>query len=156
MRNFVRSSPPANWTPLLILLAIIGKRRNLNIAPTVAAAWGFEPVVGVRPGVRQPANGALTQQGPFGSSRPGDRCHSLMRHWRCAATLAVGLLSSTMRVLSRLTCLVTLARSPDLVAPPAASACFAAIALTAVAASANCKHRGATWKLPLGGLVSTQ
>ena len=68
-----------------------------------------------------------------------------MRHWRCPATLAVGLLSSTMRVLSRLACLVTLARSPDLVAPPAASACFAAIALTAVAASANRKHRAATW-----------
>jgi hypothetical protein len=50
-----------------------------------------------------------------------------------------------MRVLSGLTCLVTLARSPDLVAPPAASACFAAIALTAVAASANRKQRAATW-----------
>jgi hypothetical protein len=50
-----------------------------------------------------------------------------------------------MRVLSRLTCLITLARSPDLVAPPAASAQFAAIALTAVAASANRKHRAATW-----------
>ena len=69
-----------------------------------------------------------------------------MRHWRCPATLAVGLLSSTMRVLSGLTCLVTLARSPHLVAPPAASACFAAIALTAVAASANRKHRAATWR----------
>ena len=68
-----------------------------------------------------------------------------MRHWRCTATLAVGLLSSTMRVLSGLTCLITLARSPDLVSPPAASARFAAIALTAVAASANRKHRAATW-----------
>jgi hypothetical protein len=68
-----------------------------------------------------------------------------MRHGRCAATLAVGLLSSAMRVLSRLARLVTLARSPDLVAPPAASAQFAAIALTAVAAGANRKHRAAAW-----------
>jgi hypothetical protein len=50
-----------------------------------------------------------------------------------------------MRVLSRLARLVTLARSPDLVAPPAASAQFAAIALTAVAAGANRKHRAAAW-----------
>ena len=68
-----------------------------------------------------------------------------MRHWRCPATLAVGLLSSTMRVLSGLTCLITLAGSPDLVSPPAASTRFAAIALTAVAASANRKHRAAAW-----------
>jgi hypothetical protein len=50
-----------------------------------------------------------------------------------------------MRTLSRLACLITLARSPDLVAPPATSAQFAAVALTAVAAGANRKHRAATW-----------
>jgi hypothetical protein len=54
-----------------------------------------------------------------------------MRHTSRAADIAYGHLEHT--------------RSPHLVAPPAASACFAAIALTAVAASANRKHRAATW-----------
>jgi len=68
-----------------------------------------------------------------------------MRHQRRVATLAVGLLPSAMGTPPSLASLVALARCPDLAAPPAAPALFAAIALTAVATGADRKHRTAAW-----------
>jgi len=128
------------------MLAITRKRRNLNSCrPAWSPTSWRNPIVGVGPGVRTPADAALSQRRQMRSRRRRDRCHSLMRHRCLAVTLPVGLLPSAMGSLSRLACLIPSSRGPDLDAALRVPARLGAVTLAAVATCANREHRAAAW-----------
>jgi hypothetical protein len=68
-----------------------------------------------------------------------------MRHWSLVPTLAVGFLPSAMGAFSSLACLIALACGPNLIAPPATPAWFAAIALPTITVGADGEYSTAAW-----------
>lgn len=68
-----------------------------------------------------------------------------MRHLSLAPPLAVGLLSSTVGLLSSLACLIAVACGPNLFAPPETPARFATVALPAITTGADREYHAAAW-----------